>query len=129
MRQGAHRLLLLLLWFPAVAAAQSAVARAEVTYLLDAIDSSGCEFYRNGTWYDAHQAAAHLSNKYRVLTATGQIETAEDFIVKAASRSSFSGLPYETKCVGALSRSDVWLNAVLARHRTEITRYDKAHHT
>ena len=43
----------------------SASAPEDIQYLLDAIGRSGCEFYRNGSWYAAADARSHLASKYR----------------------------------------------------------------
>ena len=97
---------------PAAIAAQSATTHAEIAHLIDAVERSNCEFLRNGSWYDARQAASHLRNKYQLLSATDQIASAEDFISKAASQSSFSGQAYGLRCTGgALVSSAQWLNA------------------
>ena len=99
-------------------AADPVSVRTEVGYLLGAIEAADCAFYRNGQWYDAHAAAAHLSHKYELLTATGQIQTAEDFIDKAATRSSFSGVTYQVRCGSAAPQlSAEWLRAILSQHR------------
>src|SRR5579863_6847182 len=75
-------------------AAAPLAAEVEIGYLLGLLEQSGCEFFRNGTWYDAERAQAHLRAKYAALAANNQIKTAEDFIEKAASNSSISGQPY-----------------------------------
>src|SRR5271155_3186437 len=86
---------------PAARAAPPAAAQIEINHLLGLIEQSGCEFFRNGTWYDAQRAQAHLRAKYDALAANDQIKTAEDFIEKAASSSSLSGRPYQIRCAGA----------------------------
>jgi len=53
--------------FPAVHAATPPIAQAEINYLLEFVESSGCEFYRNGTWYDSRKARTHLQSKYEIL--------------------------------------------------------------
>ena len=106
---------------PMAMAAQSATTRAEITHLIDAVERSNCEFLRNGSWYDARQAASHLRNKYQLLAATDQIASAEDFITKAASKSSFSGQAYGLRCTGgALVSSAQWLTAALVKYRGEL---------
>jgi hypothetical protein len=103
---------------PAADAAPPAAAAIEISYLLGLIEQSGCEFFRNGTWYDAQRAQAHLRAKYDMLTATDQIKSAEDFIEKAASNSSMSGQPYQIKCSGgAATTTRQWFSAALARYR------------
>ena len=103
---------------PAAHAAGSSVAELEINYLLGLIEQSGCEFFRNGTWYDAPRAQAHLRAKYDALSATNQIKTAEDFIDKAASNSSLSGRPYQIRCGGSAALStNQWFSAALAQYR------------
>jgi hypothetical protein len=100
-------------------AAPPAIAQTEINYLLGFIESSGCEFYRNGSWYDAKRAQAHLRDKYEMLAAADRIHTAEDFIEKAATKSSLSGRPYQVKCRGSEAvTTNQWLRDVLARYRT-----------
>jgi hypothetical protein len=92
--------------------------QAEVAYLLGFVEGSGCEFYRNGNWYDSKRARAHLQSKYDFLTAGNQISTAEDFIEKAATKSSMSGQPYAVRCRdGAVISSAQWLREALACYR------------
>jgi hypothetical protein len=90
------------------------VAVVEIDYLLQHIEASGCDFYRNGSWYDGAHAKAHLRMKYDYLVARNQIGSAEDFIDKAASKSSFSGQPYKIRCEGASAvESNPWLRDAL----------------
>jgi len=102
---------------PAAHAAPPLAAEIEISYLLDLIEQSGCVFFRNGTWYDAQRAQAHLRAKYDALAANNQIKTAEDFIEKAASNSNISGRPYQIKCTGAAMPTSQWFSAALARYR------------
>lgn len=102
----------------AARAAPPASAQTEINYLLGFISSSGCEFFRNGTWYDSKQAEAHLRSKYGILAVGTAIQTAEDFIEQAATKSSLSGQPYQVRCGGNDAvTSNQWLRAVLARYR------------
>jgi len=104
-----------------IAAAHSApapVAKTEIEYLLSAVASSDCRFYRNGTWYDAKSAAAHLRYKYENLAAKDLIRDTDDFIERAATKSSLSGQNYAIKCEGlAEVSSRQWLIDVLASYR------------
>jgi len=88
--------------------------------LLGYIENSGCAFNRNGTWHDAKAALAHVRMKYEYLLAQDEINTAEDFIDKAATKSSvLFGQPYIVRCDGDPPvRSSQWLSDELARHRT-----------
>jgi hypothetical protein len=93
-------------------------AQSEINYLLDYVEISGCEFYRNGSWYDSLQARQHLRTKFEYFAARKGIETAEEFIDKAASKSSLSGHSYEVRCGDCTSiATGAWLSAVLARYR------------
>jgi len=110
--------LLALLAGPALHAEPRADARAEVNYLLGYIDSSGCEFYRNGSWHDAHAAQSHIRDKYEYLASNNQVDNAEQFIDRAASKSSLSGQDYLVKCQGgAPVTARQWLQDALDRYR------------
>jgi hypothetical protein len=90
----------------------------EVDFLLGFVEESGCDFYRNGTWHTPAAARAHLRQKYDFLAARDMIQTTEDFIEKAASKSSLSGDPYQVKCKsGAATNSGPWLRGELERFR------------
>ena len=84
--------------------------RAEVGTLLARLQSSGCQFNRNGAWYKATEAQAHLLKKLDYLEGKGQVQTTEQFIELAASESSTTGQPYAVKC-GATAQvpSKRWL--------------------
>ena len=100
------------------AAAPPAAARAEIERLLAFVANSGCQFNRNGTWYPAPEASAHLADKERYLAERGQITSAEDFIAKAATKSSMTGKPYTVRCGSEpVIASDEWLTAELRRFR------------
>ena len=107
--------LLALACLPAVGAAQlSANARQEIDWLLRTVGSSGCEFLRGGTAYSAAKAKEHLQQKFDYLDARGQLKSAEDFIVKAATRSSMTGEAYGIRCPNAGPQaSDAWLHTHL----------------
>lgn len=75
-----------------------APARAEVDALLARLESSGCDFNRNGTWYTAADAKAHLLRKLDYLEGNNLIRTTEQFIELGASQSSASGKPYLVRC-------------------------------
>ena len=90
----------------------------EVNYLLTYVENSGCEFYRNGSWSDAKAARAHIQTKYDYLAGRDKLVTAQDFIAKAASESSLSGIPYQVRCgVKPVVMSRVWLSDALARYQ------------
>lgn len=91
---------------------------AEINFLLAALGNSGCEYFRNGAWYSARQAQAHLDGKYQWLVARDRVRTAEDFIELAATRSSVSGRAYAVRCAGEEPvSSNSWLAGQLRRYR------------
>jgi Family of unknown function (DUF5329) len=113
-------LILCMLVPPATRAAPPPSAQVEIDYLLAHVGASGCEFYRNGSWYDAARAQAHLRAKYDYLAARNLVRSAEDFIDKAATKSSLSGQPYQIRCAGyAAVASSQWLRDALARYRDQ----------
>lgn len=93
-------------------------ARAEVDGLLTRLQTSGCEFNRNGSWYSGADAKAHLQKKLEVLEGKDMVSTAEQFIARGASGSSMSGKPYLVRCAGkAPVESAQWLKAELQQLR------------
>ncbi len=100
------------------AAPPTAAARAEIDALLAALGDSGCLFERNGDWHDAAEARAHLQRKLDHLLKHDAVGTAEEFIERAASRSSISGEVYQVKCNDAAPiASGEWLSGRLATLR------------
>ena len=100
------------------AAAPSTAAQTEIEHLLAFVANSGCQFNRNGTWYPAREASTHLAKKERYLEDRGQIASPEDFIAKAATKSSMTGKPYTVRCGSEPAiASDEWLMAELRRFR------------
>jgi hypothetical protein len=116
-------LVLVLCCWPAWSAPPPEIAQTEINYLLGFIEQSGCQFYRNGSWYDSKRAQEHLRSKYDFMVARDLIKTAEDFIEQAATRSSMSGIAYALKCSSApVVTSGQWLREVLARYRSAAAR-------
>ena len=112
-------LLALLLIFSISANAEiSENTKQEITHLFTRLKSTGCEFNRNGTWYNAEKATEHLNQKYAYLLKKGLITTTEDFIVRAASESSMSHKAYLVKCNVKETKSSVWFREELAKFRT-----------
>ena len=107
-----------LLWPPAARADTPVKVQSEVNFLLGYVDGSGCEFYRNGSWYTSHKAHLHLRDKYKYLVQHNQLDTTEQFIERAASESSLSGEPYQIRCSGrAAVGSQQWLREKLVELR------------
>ena len=104
---------------PNAAATLTPRAQIEIEHLLLYVERSGCEFYRNGSWYDAAAAERHLRFKYEWFKDS--LDGAEDFIGKAASRSSVSGQAYEVKCGFDAPRSSaMWLTDELRHFRAAL---------
>ena len=88
---------------------------AEIQYLLDFVAGSGCLFIRNGSENDSEAAADHLRLKYK--KGKRYFSTAEQFIDRLASESSWTGKKYKIDCEGEVSESGVWLHQALDDHR------------
>ena len=111
-------LLAALVWVPVARAETPVAVQNEVSFLLGYVAGSGCEFNRNGTWYDSKAAHAHLREKYKFLVDNNLVNTTEQFIDRAASQSSMSGTPYQIRCRGgAAVTSERWLRERLAELR------------
>lgn len=110
--------LLASVWGAAWADPTSAPVRAEIDALLNRLETSGCQFQRNGSWHDSARARAHLLDKLAYIERRGTVQSAEQFIELAASRSSLSGRPYQVRCGGqAPVESRLWLNGQLTAIR------------
>ncbi len=105
-------------WASGAGAAADETARSEIEYLLTRLGTSGCEFFRNGDWYDAERARQHIERKYAWLLKRDLVSSAEQFIERAATQSSRSGEPYLIRCPDRSAvPSAVWLNEELAKYR------------
>jgi len=103
--------------FPATAQPSSS-AMDEIQYLLAAMERSGCEFQRNGSWHSAAEARAHLGYKLVEVEMKQPIRSASEFIDAVATRSSISGEPYRVRCPGAEPvPSATWFQQTLERYR------------
>ena len=101
----------LLLLAVLAAPATAADTDAEVEALIGTVEESGCIFTRNGSDHDAAEAADHLRLKYR----RGQryVGSAEQFIDRLASESSWTGRAYTITCNGVTMTSGDWLHREL----------------
>ncbi|NDY92448.1 YfeK family protein [Ideonella livida] len=105
---------------PAGAAPSAAPVRAEIEALLARLQSSGCQFQRNGTWHEAPQAREHLLRKLAAVEERTTVRSTEQFIELAASRSSLSGQAYQVRCgTTPAQNSQPWLSRELAALRGE----------
>ena len=92
-------------------------AEVEITALIEAVRESGCEFNRNGSLHSAEAAAEHLELKYS--RGKRYADSAEAFIERLASKSSWSGKPYEMICDGETQPAGDWLTATLVALRDQ----------
>lgn len=110
--------LALALWSGPAHAAPGPQATREITALMAALGQSGCRFERNGDWHDAEDARAHLQRKYDALLRRDLVDTAEQFIERAASRSSITGRVYHVRCgTGPVREAGPWFREQLQRVR------------
>ena len=109
-------------WMPSVNADMlSAASRVEIKSLLSKLKASGCMFNRNGTWYSSEEAQAHLTRKLDYLVDKEAVASAEQFIERAATKSSMSGQRYLVKCEGKPPvQSSKWLYDALQEMRATL---------
>ncbi|OYT87912.1 MAG: hypothetical protein CFE46_11775 [Burkholderiales bacterium PBB6] len=99
---------------PVAAAPAPAPIKAEIDALMSRLQSSGCQFDRNGSWYTGTEAVSHILRKLDYIEGRGTLQSTEQFIEQAASKSSSSGKPYHVKCGSdAALDSQVWLQRQL----------------
>lgn len=102
----------------AFAGPTAAAVRAEIHALLSKLEASGCRFNRNGSWFSGSEAKDHLLRKLEYVEGRGTVQSTEQFIELAASRSSSSGTPYQVKCGSeAPVESHQWLASQLVSIR------------
>ncbi len=63
-----------------------------IEHLIEYVEKSGLTFIRNGKEHDSLSAAGHIRDKYNYFKSN--INSPEDFIDKAATKSSFTGRLY-----------------------------------
>ena len=95
----------------------SETSEEEISYLISFVSASGCTFHRNGTDHPATEAAEHLQLKIR--RGSRYADSAEHFIDRLASASSWSGKPYRVTCEGKTEPSRDWLYRALGQHRAD----------
>ncbi len=109
-------------WSSSLAADIKVETQTEIAHLFNYLQQSNCQFGRNGSWYSTGEAVHHINRKYQYLLKRMAIRSAENFIERAASRSSTSGQPYRVKCgESAAVESAEWFLAKLDvfRNRNE----------
>jgi len=105
--------LFILLSFHTAAAAGTT---EEIAFLLLFIEQSECTFIRNGKHYDALEAREHIEKKYAFYKE--RINSAEDFILYSATKSSITGKPYMVICNDVNMLTSEWLYTKLDKLRT-----------
>ncbi len=109
---------LMLLCGTACAQDPAPATQREISHLFSYLKASGCQFDRNGSWYSPDDAVNHLDEKYQYLLGHDMVNSAEDFIEYAATKSSWSGKPYLVKC-GAAEPVETagWFRTELQKYR------------
>ena len=88
----------------------------EISHLLQYVKSTDCQYERNGVLYSGYEAAEHIIKKYNYYI--DEIDSAENFIKYAATKSKMSGKHYVVHCAGQLTvNSHHWLLAELKKFR------------
>lgn len=88
---------------------------AEIDHLLSTVASSDCVFIRNGKEYDGEAARKHLQMKRE--KGRKYYDSSEEFIVRIASKSSWSGKPYRIRCGDVEENAGDWFTSVLESFR------------
>jgi hypothetical protein len=111
--------ILLMPVFQVLAGTESAPGGLEQTvdYLIDYVAESGRPLIRNGKRYSSAEGAEHMQKKYDHFR--DRIDTPEDFIALAASKSLVTGKPYLVviDAQGTTMPTSEWLEGVLAEYR------------
>ena len=111
-------LIFLVYYSPSFAADMDSDTKKEIWHLFEYLEKSNCDFNRNGSWYKPNEAVQHIKKKYRYLVKRGLINSTEQFIDRAASRSSISGKPYMVKCDPLEPiETSIWFTEELQRFR------------
>jgi len=87
----------------------------EIVHLLEYIGKANCRFVRNGIEYSAGNAKLFIEYKYDIFM--DEIDSTEEFIKTAATKSRSSGIDYKVRCNGAEQASANWLAKELATYR------------
>ena len=91
---------------------------SEIDYLLDTVVSSDCVFIRNGSEHEAEAARDHLQMKRK--RGKRYFSSAEEFIEKIASKSSWTGKDYLIQCGSEpQQKAQAWFMSVLNLFRQD----------
>lgn len=119
-------LLICILALPRLALAEQDQAEREIQYLLQYVQQSGCDFNRNGSAHESADAADHLRLKYK--RGNRYADSAENFIDRLASESSWTGETYTVTCAGITQPSGAWLHQALDNYRSDLPQAKSAAH-
>ena len=109
--------ILLALWLVFIPAANAGdTMNLEIDYLLDTVAASECVFIRNGSEHDGESARDHLNLKRR--HGKRYFSSADEFIDRLASSSSWSDKPYHIQCGEEKQLAKDWFTAVLDDYRS-----------
>lgn len=93
----------------------------EVAHLLAFVRYADCQMIRNGTTHDSREGYRHMLDKYDYFR--DRIQTTEQFIDLAATKSLLSGKRYQVACPGATPEPSAdWLRRELTRYRACVAR-------
>jgi hypothetical protein len=90
--------------------------QAAIEYILAQVGDSDLEFVRNGKAHTPPEAVKHMRRKY--VYYEDDIETPEDFIELAATKSMLSGKPYTIRTAAGEVPAAEWLLSILAEYRS-----------
>ncbi len=92
--------------------------KIEIEHLLNFIKTTHCKVTRNGSTYEGSEAVNHIKIKYEYFEE--EIETTEQFILMAATKSTMSGKFYTVQCgENKPQKTKQWLLKELVRYRED----------
>ena len=94
----------------------SAEPEAAIEFILAKVADSDLEFVRNGKAHTPPEAVKHMRRKYEYYE--NKIETPEDFIELAATKSMLSGKPYTIRTAAGEVPAAEWLLSILDEYRS-----------
>lgn len=88
---------------------------SEINHLLNYVEKSSCSFIRNGSAHSGPDARDHIVIKYNYFK--DRINSTEQFIEYAATKSTMSGKRYKVLCDSKEYLTAQWLNDELQKYR------------
>lgn len=90
----------------------------EINHLIEFVSLTSCSYERNGDLHTGPEAAKHIQKKYQYYK--DDINSTEDFIKYAATKSSISGDAYRIICPNQETLdSETWLTKELMEFRSK----------